>query len=142
MLGCDKVVSFGDGKNDISMFDVSDECYAVENADPELKRRATAVIESNDNDGVARWLLEHWQNSRTVFFQPRKRNPLCSFLYRCSHFGIPGKGKSSCRPSGQGALPLSLLELHSAAVVRPHGQPELAYLGKVIGHVGFPVSRV
>ena len=48
-------------KNDISMFDVSDECYAVENADPELKRRATAVIESNDNDGVARWLLEHWQ---------------------------------------------------------------------------------
>ena len=43
------------------MFDVSDECYAVENADPELKRRATAVIESNDNDGVARWLLEHWQ---------------------------------------------------------------------------------
>ena len=61
LLGCDKVVSFGDGKNDISMFDVSDECYAVENADPELKRRATAVIESNDNDGVARWLLEHWQ---------------------------------------------------------------------------------
>lgn len=61
LLGCDKVVSFGDGKNDISMFDVSDECYAVENADPELKRRATAVIESNDNDGVARWLLDHWQ---------------------------------------------------------------------------------
>ena len=56
--------------------------------------------------------------------------------------GFQEKGRVPCRPSGQGALPLSLLELHSAAVVRPHGQPELAYLGKVIGHVGFPVSRV
>lgn len=57
MLCCNRVISFGDGKNDISMFELSDECYAVENADPELKRRATAVIPSNDNDGVAKWLL-------------------------------------------------------------------------------------
>jgi len=56
MLGCDALIAFGDGKNDISMFSVADECYAVENAVPELKEIATSVIESNDNDGVAKWL--------------------------------------------------------------------------------------
>ena len=55
-LGCDKIVSFGDGYNDISMFKISDECYAVENAVEELKQIATAVIESNDNDGVAKFI--------------------------------------------------------------------------------------
>jgi len=58
-LGCDKVISFGDGKNDIPMFEISDECYAVDNAAHELKEKATAVIDKNDNDGVAKWLKEH-----------------------------------------------------------------------------------
>ena len=58
-LHCDKVVCFGDGKNDISMFKVADECYAVENAVDELKQIATAIIPSNNSDGVARWLLEN-----------------------------------------------------------------------------------
>ncbi len=53
---CGKVVSFGDAINDIPMFEVSDECYAVANAVQELKDRATAVIASNDEDGVAKWL--------------------------------------------------------------------------------------
>ena len=56
---CDRVVSFGDAINDIPMFKISDECYAVENAVPELKELATGVVESNDNDGVAKWLLEN-----------------------------------------------------------------------------------
>lgn len=58
LLGCERVVSFGDGKNDIPMFQISDECYAVANADAELKRFATEIIGSNDVDGVARWLAE------------------------------------------------------------------------------------
>ena len=49
----------GDGKNDISMFLAADECYAMGNAVPELKAIATAVIDTNNNDGVARWLLEN-----------------------------------------------------------------------------------
>ena len=57
MLNCDKVVCFGDGKNDIPMFKIADECYAVANAEPEVKVIATAVIESNEADGVAKWLL-------------------------------------------------------------------------------------
>lgn len=60
---CDKVVSFGDAVNDLPMFEVSDECYAVANAVPELKARATAVIASNDEDGVAKWLEQFGQIS-------------------------------------------------------------------------------
>ncbi len=58
-LGCGRIVSFGDAVNDIPMFEISDECYAVENAVPELKRIATGVIADNEHDGVARWLFEH-----------------------------------------------------------------------------------
>ena len=58
-LGCERVVCFGDGNNDFEMFEAADECYAMANADPQLKARATAVIGSNDDDGVARWLLEN-----------------------------------------------------------------------------------
>jgi hydroxymethylpyrimidine pyrophosphatase-like HAD family hydrolase len=56
LLGCDRLVSFGDGANDLALFAVSDECYAVENAVPELRAVATSVIGGNDDDGVARWL--------------------------------------------------------------------------------------
>ena len=55
---CDRVVSFGDAINDIPMFEISDECYAVANAVPELKTHATGEIASNDEDGVAKWLAQ------------------------------------------------------------------------------------
>ena len=55
-LGCDKLVVFGDGKNDIDMFELADEAYAVENAVDELKKVAISVIGSNNDDGVAKWL--------------------------------------------------------------------------------------
>jgi len=56
MLGCDKLIVFGDYNNDISLFSVADEKYAMSNAVPELKAIATAVIDSNDDDGVAKWI--------------------------------------------------------------------------------------
>ncbi len=55
-LGIEYIVAFGDGKNDIEMFEIADESYAVENAVDELKAIATGIIESNDSDGVAKWL--------------------------------------------------------------------------------------
>ena len=55
-LECDRLVVFGDGKNDIDMFEIADEAYAVENAVSELKVVATGIIESNENDGVAKYL--------------------------------------------------------------------------------------
>ena len=57
MWGCTRVISFGDAVNDIPMFEISDECYAVANAVEELKAAATGIIESNEDDGVAKWLL-------------------------------------------------------------------------------------
>lgn len=59
LLKCDRVVSFGDGVNDSDMFRVSDECYAMENAVDSLKTIATGVINSNNDDGVAKWLREN-----------------------------------------------------------------------------------
>jgi len=56
MLDCDSLVVFGDERYDLSMFTVADESYAMSNAISELKEIATAVIDSNDNDGVAKWL--------------------------------------------------------------------------------------
>ena len=59
LWNCDRVISFGDAINDIPMFEISDECYAVENAVDELKAIATGIIGSNESDGVAKWLKEH-----------------------------------------------------------------------------------
>ena len=60
LFGFEKVVVFGDGINDVSMFEIADECYAMENAVPELKTIATGIIGSNEEDGVARWLEENF----------------------------------------------------------------------------------
>lgn len=48
------------GRNDIDMFELADESYAVQNADEQLKRYATSVISSNDEDGVAHWLEDNY----------------------------------------------------------------------------------
>ena len=61
ILKCDKIVSFGDELNDIPMFKISDESYAVENAKDELKKIATDIIMSNDNNGVAQWLEKNYK---------------------------------------------------------------------------------
>lgn len=56
LLDCEKLIVFGDGQNDIDMFMLADESYAVQNAHEDLKKYATAIISSNDDDGVAKWL--------------------------------------------------------------------------------------
>lgn len=61
LLHCDRLVCFGDEINDIPMFAVADESYAVANAAEGLKRVATGVIGSNDGDGVARFLQMYLQ---------------------------------------------------------------------------------
>ena len=60
-LNCDRIITFGDAVNDIPMFKISDESYAVENAVNELKKYATGIIMSNDNDGVANWLKVNYK---------------------------------------------------------------------------------
>lgn len=63
-LGCDRIVAFGDHYNDLDLFQIADEAYAVENAVDELKAAATGVIASNDDDGVARFLLERMKKGK------------------------------------------------------------------------------
>ena len=57
--GFDRVIGFGDNLNDLPLFDACDECYAPINAKPEVKERAMAVIGTNDEDGVVKWIEEN-----------------------------------------------------------------------------------
>ena len=61
LLNCDRIVAFGDGVNDAALFDIADESYAVSNAVDIIKQRATGILGANDDDGVAKFLLEHFK---------------------------------------------------------------------------------
>ena len=56
--GFDRVVVFGDNANDVEMMLNADEAIAVGNALPPALEVADAVIDTNDNDGVAKYLLK------------------------------------------------------------------------------------
>ena len=60
------IVAFGDGQNDLALFDACDEGYAVDNACPALKAHADGIIPSNEADGVAVYLSKRW-NCETDF---------------------------------------------------------------------------
>lgn len=59
-LGASNVICFGDGENDLSMFELADECYAPANAKPQVKSKASAVIGHNHDDGIAHFLRERF----------------------------------------------------------------------------------
>ena len=61
-LGFEKLVVFGDSLNDISMFKIADESYAVANAMDELKKIATHIIGSNEEDSVVDLLKERFNS--------------------------------------------------------------------------------
>ena len=58
-LGCERMVCFGDGLNDLPLIEAADLGCAVANAAPALRAAADVLLESNESDGVARWLLAH-----------------------------------------------------------------------------------
>jgi len=51
-----ELVVFGDSSNDIKMFQLADRAIAVANATDELKRHATHVIGSNNEDSVVKFI--------------------------------------------------------------------------------------
>jgi Cof subfamily protein (haloacid dehalogenase superfamily) len=59
-LGASKVICFGDGDNDLSMFALADESYAPQNAKIEVRNSASAVIGHNHKDGIAHFLRERF----------------------------------------------------------------------------------
>lgn len=58
LLECEHIVAFGDGVNDVDMFKLADECYAVENATNILKQVATKTIDKNTANGVVKHILK------------------------------------------------------------------------------------
>ncbi len=56
LTGRKHIVCFGDNYNDLPMFSVADEAYAVANAAPEVRAAATGVIGSNLELGVPQYL--------------------------------------------------------------------------------------
>ncbi len=60
-LGIDKenIWSFGNHGNDISMFKISGRSIAVKNSIDNLKALATDITDSNNNDGVAKYLEDN-----------------------------------------------------------------------------------
>lgn len=59
--GYDKIICFGDNYNDVEMFELADEGYAVENAVEKIKDLSTAVIGHHNDAGVARFIESNWQ---------------------------------------------------------------------------------
>ena len=57
--GFARIVAFGDGPNDLSLFAEADEAYAVGEPSNELRALATDVLGDNDDDVVAEWLAAH-----------------------------------------------------------------------------------
>lgn len=66
-INVDEIVSFGDNLNDIPMFEISHRCYAMDNAVDEVKLYATDIIDSNMDDGVARFL---WNENKKEELPP------------------------------------------------------------------------
>lgn len=56
--GVKRIVAFGDNMNDIPMLRAADVAVAVGNAVPEVKAIADVVIDSHDNDAVARFIID------------------------------------------------------------------------------------
>lgn len=58
------LVVFGDHINDIKIFKIAKEAIAVDNAVAELKRHATHIIGSNEEDSVVKYIYDHWNEKK------------------------------------------------------------------------------
>lgn len=64
----DYCISFGDGMNDLDMLTISGKAYIMKNADLRLKNLLpnTEIIDSNNNNGVAKCLDEIFIKNKTI----------------------------------------------------------------------------
>jgi len=60
-IDINKTLCFGDGLNDVEMFQHVKTSVAMGNALPELKKIATHITDTNDNDGVYKFLKEYFK---------------------------------------------------------------------------------
>ncbi len=61
MYGFDRIVMFGDNGNDVELLKAADLAVVVENGQPIAKEAADVIIDTNDNDGVAKFLLREFE---------------------------------------------------------------------------------
>jgi len=54
--GFERIVGFGDNHNDLPMFEACDVRVAVNNATSNVKDIADFICDSNEEDGVAKWI--------------------------------------------------------------------------------------
>lgn len=59
-LNVERIIAFGDSDNDLSMFAISDERYAPQNAKKEIQNVVDQVIGDHDEEGVAKFLRERF----------------------------------------------------------------------------------
>ena len=56
-LGAERIVVFGDNRNDLPMFEIADLAVAVSNAIPEVLERADIIIGDHNSSAVAEFIL-------------------------------------------------------------------------------------
>lgn len=64
-----EVAVFGDGLNDLSMIECIPHSYAPVNAEPEILKKASEVIPSNNDDGVGKKIFELLYKNKEEQFQ-------------------------------------------------------------------------
>ena len=55
-----EIISFGDNLNDLPMFEISTECYAMGNGVDALKKMATCTIGDNNSDSVVKFIKDRF----------------------------------------------------------------------------------
>ncbi|WP_413526132.1 HAD family hydrolase, partial [Latilactobacillus curvatus] len=60
-IDADHTIVFGDGQNDLGMLQSAKYSVAMGNALPKVKAAANYVTETNTNDGVAKFLQQHFE---------------------------------------------------------------------------------
>lgn len=61
-LNIEEVIAFGDGLNDIGLLETVGIGVAMGNALPGVKEKARYITDSNDEDGIYKFLKEHFKN--------------------------------------------------------------------------------
>ena len=61
-----RVISFGDNLNDLSMFSISDASYAMMNGNKKIKKHVSKIIATNDEDSVAKEIA-------SIFLEEKKQ---------------------------------------------------------------------
>ncbi len=63
-IKADEIACAGDGENDVSMFEVASHRFAMGNAVDEVKKRATVILPTNDEDGIAECIYKYVLDDR------------------------------------------------------------------------------